>query len=66
MKTLPLAALALALVVACSVPAPAPAGAPGAPGAKSALGWIDDDYTRALAEARARKLPIFIESWAPW
>ena len=28
--------------------------------------FIADDYTRAVAEARARKVPIFIESWAPW
>ena len=28
--------------------------------------FIQDDYTRALAEARARKVPLFIEAWAPW
>ena len=30
------------------------------------LPWIQDDYTRAVAQARARKLPIFVEAWAPW
>jgi hypothetical protein len=30
------------------------------------LPFIEDDYTRAVSEARARKLPIFIEAWAPW
>lgn len=39
-------------------------------GAKAAahavLPWIEDDFTRALAEAKTRKLPIFVESWAPW
>jgi hypothetical protein len=30
------------------------------------LPFIEDDYEAALAEARARDLPIFIESWAPW
>jgi hypothetical protein len=30
------------------------------------LPFIEDDYTRAVAEARARKVPLFIESWAPW
>jgi len=30
------------------------------------LPWIADDYTRAVAQAKARKLPIFVESWAPW
>jgi hypothetical protein len=37
-----------------------------APAPKSALPWIDDDYDRALAQARAKKLPIFAEAWAPW
>jgi len=30
------------------------------------LPFVEDDYGRALAEARARKLPLFIEAWAPW
>jgi len=32
----------------------------------SVLPFIDDDYARALSEARARDLPLFIEAWAPW
>lgn len=28
--------------------------------------WIHDDYPRAVALARARKVPIFVEAWAPW
>jgi hypothetical protein len=28
--------------------------------------WISDDYPRALAEAKARKVPIFVDAWAPW
>jgi len=28
--------------------------------------FIEDDYARALGEARSRKLPLFVESWAPW
>ena len=31
-----------------------------------ALPFIADDYARALDEARAQKLPLFIEAWAPW
>lgn len=27
---------------------------------------IEDDYARALAEARARRLPLFVEVWASW
>ena len=30
------------------------------------LTFIEDDYDAALAEARARDVPLFIESWAPW
>ena len=34
--------------------------------AHAVLPWIEDDLTRATAEAKARKLPLFVESWAPW
>ena len=33
---------------------------------KPVLPFIEDDYGKALAEARAKKLPIFVEAWAPW
>lgn len=34
--------------------------------ASTSLPFVDDDYAKALAEARARKLPLFVENWAPW
>jgi len=37
-----------------------------APGSALTVPFIADDYTRAVAEARARKVPLFIEAWAPW
>ena len=37
-----------------------------APASRSTLPFIEDDYARGLAEARARNLPLFIEVWAPW
>ena len=37
-----------------------------APAHQTALPFIEDDYGRALAEAKARSLPLFIEMWAPW
>ena len=37
-----------------------------APAGKPVLPWIEDDYGRALSEAKAKKLPIFVEAWAPW
>lgn len=32
----------------------------------AALKFIDDDYRKALAQAKSRHLPIFVEAWAPW
>jgi hypothetical protein len=37
-----------------------------AAGPSMVLPFIHDDYPKALAEARARKVPLFIETWAPW
>jgi len=34
--------------------------------AGKALPFLSDDYPAALAEARAREVPIFVEAWAPW
>jgi hypothetical protein len=62
-------ALAAMLVVSATAPAraaSAPRSKPAAPAPHLALPFIQDDYTRALAEARARKVPLFIEAWAPW
>jgi hypothetical protein len=30
------------------------------------LPFIHDDYPKALAEAKQRKLALFVECWAPW
>ena len=30
------------------------------------LPFIEDDYAQALAQARAKHVPIFVEAWAPW
>lgn len=27
---------------------------------------IDDDWPRALAEAKAKDVPLFVDAWAPW
>jgi len=33
---------------------------------KPVVPFIEDDFGRALALAKERKLPVFIEGWAPW
>jgi hypothetical protein len=30
------------------------------------LPFIEDDYERALAEAKAKGVPLFVDIWAPW
>ena len=32
----------------------------------AALPFIEDDYAKAVARARAKNIPIFAEAWAPW
>ena len=41
-----------------------PAGAARA--TRGPLPFINDDYARARAEATQRKLPMFVDVWAPW
>jgi hypothetical protein len=35
-------------------------------GLDTVLPFVADDYAKALSQARAQKLPLFIEAWAPW
>jgi hypothetical protein len=46
------------LLVALLVAAPAMA--------KEVLPFIDNDYSKALADAKKRNVPVFVEAWAPW
>lgn len=47
--------------------APAPAGDPCAKAIPAGpLSWIHDDYAAALACAKARKVPLVLNFWAPW
>jgi hypothetical protein len=55
----------VALLLALAAPVLAQSGAP-ATKSPPILPFIEDDYARALAQAHARKLPIFVEAWAPW
>ena len=35
-------------------------------GAQAAIPFIEDDYAAAVARAKAKDVPIFVETWAPW
>ncbi len=60
------AALSSAAVFGGGAPAKT-ATAVAKPSAKrSVLPFVEDDYAAARADARARKVPLFIEAWAPW
>ena len=52
------------LLIACATP-PA-ARVETSPVAGGQLPFIEDDYARARDQARANKLPLFVEAWAPW
>jgi len=64
--------LPIVLALALGLASVAPVHAATAPAHKPATAWkpvvpfIEDDFGRALALAKERKLPVFIEGWAPW
>ena len=64
----PICATLLGALLLAGVAPDAGHAVPAKPAAGSALTvpFIADDYTRAVAEAKARKVPLFIEAWAPW
>jgi thiol-disulfide isomerase/thioredoxin len=62
LRRAPVALSALALAAtACSRSRSHSEGAPTA-----AIAFIENDYARALSEARTRGLPLFVDAWAPW
>jgi hypothetical protein len=61
-----LIAVVLALGGAAWLGAAADAPPPRRPSTPPAVPFISDDYATARAQALARKVPLFIESWAPW
>ncbi len=34
--------------------------------ARAELPFIENDYAKAIAQARAKNGPLFVEAWAPW
>jgi hypothetical protein len=68
-----LAGLMLALI-AQAYPGPPSQGSPNTAAPRTgdqaavtgALRFIADDAPAALAEAKRRGVPVFVEAWAPW
>ncbi len=53
------------LVVAAALVLGGPV-APSADPARAGRSAIEDDWARALAAAKARRVPIVVDVWAPW
>jgi len=53
------------LAIAIALLGCAPSG-PATTVATHALAFIEDDWPRALAQARQRDVPLLVEAWAPW
>lgn len=34
--------------------------------ASEVVPFIENDYAKAVATARTKQLPLFVEAWAPW
>ena len=34
--------------------------------AKEVLPFVENDYATAIARAKAKNLPLFVDAWAPW
>ena len=34
--------------------------------AKEVVPFIENDYAKAVARAKAKDLPVFVDAWAPW
>ena len=34
--------------------------------AKTVLPFVENDYAKAVAQAKAKNLPLFVDVWAPW
>jgi hypothetical protein len=34
--------------------------------AKEVVPFIENDYAKAVARAKAKDIPLFVDAWAPW
>ena len=61
-----LASLLVVGLLACTASRTSAPEAPAAAHEGAPLPFIHDDYPRALSEAKAKGLPLFVDTWAPW
>ena len=61
-----LAAFAAIPALASLAPVAVAKTAAHSPYLRPVVPFIENDYERALARARAQKKPLFIDAWAPW
>jgi thioredoxin-like negative regulator of GroEL len=66
MRAALLSVWALTAAAASQPPPAAPAGRSARASAPEPLRFIENDYPGALAEARRRQIPLFVDAWAPW
>jgi thiol:disulfide interchange protein len=52
------------LLLAASLSAAASAAPPEAP--REVLPFLENDYAGAVAQAKAKGVPVFVDVWAPW
>ena len=60
------AAASIAAEPVASAPASAATASSPAPPVEGPITFVEDDYAGALAQARARGVPLFIDTWAAW
>jgi hypothetical protein len=60
------AAAALLALAGCAARPARPPATAAATATATGLPFIEDDFTRAVALARERKVPLFVDAWAPW
>ena len=61
-----LSSLLVVGLLACTAARTSAVSEPPAAHAQASLPFIEDDYSRALTEAKSRGLPLFVDTWAPW
>lgn len=62
----PVALLSLTMRTRLAVVAVLLVSLAGSASAAEVVPFIEDDYAKAVVQAKAKKLPIFVEAWAPW